>query len=900
MIRNHLFAGKIITTQTSDTNLISMISTMVSMEDVLSENNVPDLCLVSRNEINETCSFPIYMKSKENNITSDSLMFECRSTMGNEPNIHFYDINGNRWPSSSRISFVIHDKPPSSCDKESPSILLCANETHDETLPPCNSSTLRDGKMKAQPCWIHVSSEDERDTQDIMIRHQTSSEIYCLEHTFRNGSVCRIMEINVAVHEKPICTTIYTPINNTLQLSCQWKQVDIDDGAQLMIRNRLFAGKIITTQTSDTNLISMISTMVSMEDVLSENNVPDLCLVSRNEINETCSFPIYMKSKENNITSDSLMFECRSTMGNEPNIHFYDINGNRWPSSSRISFVIHDKPPSSCDKESPSILLCANETHDELIVYGLAKLFLPTQSQILTRISHVSKPEMMGTGHFENIFNIDVRLYPPMLIDVTTPSILNKTNASDIRKRQNITCQQEHFIAPTLTTDNLRSKSRTAYPNECLEQRNITREVHIGCLSISVHSDLSLTETIRFIVRKFTHRDVLISCYLFHGVSKCVSFSNQSIGAILYANLTIGVSLFHAKVEDSGKYVLEIGKVDTIPCEIARVNIHVFDMLKRDPTCSTRIRKNSRNLQFNCEWLQNDTYTGRARLMIENQTIHHYSSRWKRDETNQCFTFNNQTIDVNLKVFFSERILPYSCEVSYRYGMLKTCNFTLYMEPDTIKLPIINHEINIISFDCFTKSESIPSIWYYETDECSLTNITGQSVQISNRVQRRSSRRVHDDYIILLCGKENEDDFELNGIGRIMINSLDYSNISISGESLGIKEGTKKTNRTYSYKITLISKILSTGVAQVKTNSITSNAIPANRWDMRFCVNERSPCYVGMLWYIQTLFIIVFMMSFIYIVYHLTKYCQKRSYHGENSNISLHENEEQFQYENFI
>ena len=255
-------------------------------------------------------------------------------------------------------------------------------------------------------------------------------------------------------------------------------------------------------------------------------------------------------------------------------------------------------------------------------------------------------------------------------------------------------------------------------------------------------------------------------------------------------------------------------------------------MLDRDPTCSTHIHINSRNLQLNCEWLQNDTYTGRSRLMIGNQTIYHYRTRRKRDERNQCFTFNNQTIDVNLEFFFSEIILPYSCEVSYRYGMLKTCNFTLYMEPHTIKLPV-NHEINIISFDCFTKSESIPSIWYYETDECSLTNITGQSVQISNRVQRRSSRRVHDDYIILLCGKENEDHFELNGIGRIKINSLDYSNISISGESLGIKEGTKKANRTYSYKITLISKTLSTGVAQVKKNSVTSNAVPANRWDVR-------------------------------------------------------------------
>ena len=66
-------------------------------------------------------------------------------------------------------------------------------------------------------------------------------------------------------------------------------------------------------------------------------------------------------------------------------------------------------------------------------------------------------------------------------------------------------------------------------------------------------------------------------------------------------------------------------------------------------------------------------------------------------------------------------------------------------------------------------------------------------------------------------------------------------------------------------------------------------------------MNERSPCYVGMLWHIQAMFIIVFMMSFIYIVYHLKKYCQKRSYQGENSsNKSLQENVGQLQYETCI
>ena len=76
-----------------------------------------------------------------------------------------------------------------------------------------------------------------------------------------------------------------------------------------MIGNRLFAGSIITTKTIDTKLTSMISRVVSMENVLSTNNVPDLCLVSRNGMNATCSFPIYMKSKEHIFTSDDLMFD---------------------------------------------------------------------------------------------------------------------------------------------------------------------------------------------------------------------------------------------------------------------------------------------------------------------------------------------------------------------------------------------------------------------------------------------------------------------------------------------------------------------------------------------------------------------------------------------------------------
>ena len=638
-----------------------------------------------------------------------------------------------------------------------------------------------------------------------MIRHQASSAMYCLEVTFRNGSVCRLMEINVTVHEKePICTTIYTPVSNNLQLSCEWNPLDLEDGAQIMIRNRLFTGNIMTT-TSDKNLTSMISTAVSMDDVLSENNIPDRCVVSRNEINATCNFPIYMKSKEEKTKeSDSLIFECCSTRANEPQISVYDISGNPWPSRSSGIFVIHEKPPSKCDKKSPSILICANETYNEIIEYGLAKLFLSTQSQILTSISHVSEHEMVETGHCENGFNIDVRSYPPRLSDKTTASTVGKINASDIRNSHHIQCQEEHSIAPTLTTQNLTSISRTVYPKECLEQRNVTREVYKGdCLSVTVHSYRSLTERRKISIRKPVGSGILISCYMFHGT--CFNSSNRRLGAIIYDNGTIKVSLSQANVEDSGEYVFEIREDNTILCEIGRVNITVLDVLEREPTCSTRIKKYSRNLQFNCEWLQNDTYTGRARLMIGNRTIYHYRTRWKRNNRNHCFTKKRQIIaDVNFEFLFSGMPFQYSCGVSYGETILRTCTFSLYMYMDPATMILSNHDINIISLNCFTEGENIPNIWYYDTDEYSLINITGQLVQIPNRMDKW--RSVYDNNILLLCGKENEDDYEFFGMGKIVFDSSLYSNISLSAEWIGFNRSTRNSTHPHQYNITLIWK----------------------------------------------------------------------------------------------
>ena len=137
--------------------------------------------------------------------------------------------------------------------------------------------------------------------------------------------------------------------------------------------------------------------------------------------------------------------------------------------------------------------------------------------------------------------------------------------------------------------------------------------------------------------------------------------------------------------------------------------------------------------------------------------------------------------------------------------------------------------------------------------------------------------RVFDNYVILLCGTENEDGFDLYGIGRIIIDSSYHSNMSVSGERIRLNGSTKKSNRTHSYNITIISKTFSFFTyAQSYYSSGVSTEISLSPWDMKVLVNEGSSRYFGMLWCMQILFIIVFIMLFIYIVYYLKKYCQKR------------------------
>ena len=104
--------------------------------------------------------------------------------------------------------------------------------------------------------------------------------------------------------------------------------------------------------------------------------------------------------------------------------------------------------------------------------------------------------------------------------------------------------------------------------------------------------------------------------------------------------------------------------------------------------------------------------------------------------------------------------------------------------------------------NCFTEGENIPNIWYYDTDEYSLVNITGQSVQIPNRMNKW--RRVHDNYIFLLCGKEDEDDYKLYGMGEIVLDFSFHSNILLSGEWIGVNRSNSR--RIHQYNITLISK----------------------------------------------------------------------------------------------
>ena len=155
--------------------------------------------------------------------------------------------------------------------------------------------------------------------------------------------------------------------------------------------------------------------------------------------------------------------------------------------------------------------------------------------------------------------SLSIKYLTKFSTNLLTSAVSTKTVTPSSRTVYSTICQEERSTALTLSPKYQTSTSRIVHPKGCLEERNITRAVHIGgCLSITVHSYQSLTERRKISIRTPVGSGILISCYLYHGTPKCFNFSNQRLGTIVYDNGTIKVSLSQAKVEDSGEYVLEI------------------------------------------------------------------------------------------------------------------------------------------------------------------------------------------------------------------------------------------------------------------------------------------------------------------------------------------------------
>ena len=101
---------------------------------------------------------------------------------------------------------------------------------------------------------------------------------------------CRYMTANIIVREtKPVCTTIFLADKDKLELSCRWLSRSKDDKTTILNGNQKlysYHNHGIINKTSSHE----IRAVISLDDVLDENRVSFICVISQFGINKSCKF----------------------------------------------------------------------------------------------------------------------------------------------------------------------------------------------------------------------------------------------------------------------------------------------------------------------------------------------------------------------------------------------------------------------------------------------------------------------------------------------------------------------------------------------------------------------------------------------------------------------------------
>ena len=217
---------------------------------------------------------------------------------------------------------------------------------------------------------------------------------------------------------------------------------------------------------------------------------------------------------------------------------------------------------------------------------------------------------------------------------------------------------------------------------------------------------------------------------------------------------------------DGGLYSFEVQHQYSSTCKRLETNITVHVSVP-DPVCATTYMMENHNVRFTCKW--NSTFEYKAQILSDKEI-----RATMDNQTNGTSNYNNKIhLDIYLQELFSETSPPNVCVIS-RFGRNRNCVFPpLFMSPKITKI-----ENNSASLECCTGQETLVGLWLYTSQSNTFWKFgysLGLSVTTTVPINISANTEV-----ILLCGKEKNNDLLSFGLGKITFSSNFYSNFRLT------------------------------------------------------------------------------------------------------------------------
>ena len=195
---------------------------------------------------------------------------------------------------------------------------------------PCFVEINTKFRMKVNTVYFNESYSTCHVSLDILNTTKNDSGNYKFFRKVKNGDDCMILVVNLTVREtNPICSTILPKDSHYLKMSCEWVPRDNQERVTLVAREQalhVYDNKGMVNNEDNLDTTNSVSTYVAIEDVVSQTNMPDGCIVSKLGVDKVCKFSIHVEPSMTlmDVKSEQrVSFKCCTEIYTIPSVWVY-------------------------------------------------------------------------------------------------------------------------------------------------------------------------------------------------------------------------------------------------------------------------------------------------------------------------------------------------------------------------------------------------------------------------------------------------------------------------------------------------------------------------------------------------------------------------------------------------